>query len=60
MSKRYDFYDDTGAWLDSCEANQVTWMTALLTTLFGAVTVVESDAVVMLPALAFDEWLATV
>lgn len=60
MSKRYDFYDDTGAWLDSCEESQVAWMTELLTTLFGDVTVVESDAVVMLPALAFDEWLATV
>ena len=60
MNKRYDFYNATGAWLDSCEADQVGWMTELLTTLFGDVTVVESDAVVMLPALAFDEWLATV
>ena len=60
MSKRYDFYDDTGAWLDSCEASQVAWMTELLTKLFGEVTVVESEAAVMLPPLAFDEWLATV
>ncbi len=60
MNKRYDFFDDTGAWLDSCEASQLAWMTALLTTLFGAVTVVERDAVAMMPALAFGEWLATV
>lgn len=55
-----DFFSLTGAWVDSCESNQVAMLLPILRTLFGDVRMVQRDAAVDVAGDDFGTWLMSV
>lgn len=56
----YDFFSLTGAWVDSCAADQVATLLPRLQVLYGAVTMVERGAAMDVVADDFATWLMSV
>lgn len=55
-----DFFSLTGAWVDSCDADQVAMLLPILRTLYGDVRRVQRGAVVDVVADDFGTWLMSV
>lgn len=55
-----DFFSLTGAWVDSCAADQVAMLLPRLQVLYGAVTMVQRGAAVDVAGDDFATWLMSV